>query len=313
MPNKTLNLPELERRSILYYYLWTTSFLGLVYYFFFEWIGANYAMYAIYSVLILCVPAWVFYFRRKDTLASYTLCSCLWLAPAFGILFTGGFYSNGIVWVVATPTMWSALVGKKGAVYAGLVSGLYVVGLFAIKELYPELVINEITDSFQDDIMLLMGLTSLVIWIALYAYSTSRSYDRHFKVQNETLSSLLKSESEMRSILETVPASVINIDTMGTIIQVNPEVEKSLGYSKEDLIGKNINSILPMPFAKEHDQYLKNYLDSGVKKVIGIGREVPVMRKDGQLFNGFLSVGEYHIGEEKFFTGIINDISVLKK
>lgn len=313
MPNRTLDLPEIERRSILYYYLWTTSCLGLAYYFFFNWIDANYAMYAIYSVLILCVPAWYFYFKKKETLASYTLCFCLWLAPAFGIFFTGGFYSNGIVWVVATPTMWSALVGKKGAVYAGFVSGLYVVGLFVVKELYPESVINEITNNFQEDIMLLMGLTSLVIWIALYAYSTSRSYDRHIRIQNETLNSLLKSESEMRSILETVPASVINIDSRGTIIQMNPEVKKALGYSKEDLIGKNINSILPLPYSKEHDQYLKSYLESGNKKVIGIGREVPVMKKDGQLFNGFLSVGEYRIGEERFFTGIINDISVLKK
>jgi len=125
------------------------------------------------------------------------------------------------------------------------------------------------------------------------------------------------STPSVESILKTVIDAIISIDETGIIQSVNPAVEKIFGYSPEELMGKNVSMLMPDPYSREHDGYLKKYLRTGQAKIIGIGREVVAKRKDGTLFPAYLGVSEGHKeGGRRFFTGIIHDlteVNALKK
>jgi len=85
--------------------------------------------------------------------------------------------------------------------------------------------------------------------------------------------------------------------------------EKTFGYAADELIGRNINMLMPEPYRSQHDTYLAKYLATGRRQIIGIGREVAGLRKDGTTFPMHLSVGEFAIGGARYFTGTIVDLS----
>jgi two-component system sensor kinase FixL len=99
------------------------------------------------------------------------------------------------------------------------------------------------------------------------------------------------------------------IDRDGAIRSLNKATERLFGYAAGELIGCNVKILMPEPYAREHDTYLANYLRTGRKKIIGIGREVVGRRKDGSVFPMDLSVGEAHDGSTPIFVGIIRDIT----
>jgi len=120
---------------------------------------------------------------------------------------------------------------------------------------------------------------------------------------------LKESEARIRAILETAVDSIITINERGIIESVNSAVEQLFGYSENEVIGKNVSVLMTSPYREEHDTYLANYLKTGKKKIIGIGREVVAQRKDGTIFPIRLSVSEFFLGDKRMFTGIVHDIS----
>lgn len=118
-----------------------------------------------------------------------------------------------------------------------------------------------------------------------------------------------KSEAFTRAILNTVIDGIITIGEDGIILGVNPAVQKIFGYTEEELVGNKVNTLMPEPYRTEHDTYLKNYLTTGVKKIIGLGREVRGRRKDGTEFPLDLAVSEMWVGGKRMFVGILRDIS----
>lgn len=120
-------------------------------------------------------------------------------------------------------------------------------------------------------------------------------------------------EERLESIWNTVVDGIITIDKKGHVLSLNPAAEKLFGYTPEELIGKNISTLMPEPYHSEHDGYIHNYLKSGHAKVIGIGREVTALRKDGTQFPMELAVSQMRIGNEINFTGVIRDITDRKK
>ena len=90
------------------------------------------------------------------------------------------------------------------------------------------------------------------------------------------------------------------------------QIEQMFGHTVEELVGHNVKMLMPEPYAGEHDGYLANYLRSGDKKIIGIGREVIGRRKDGSTFPMDLAVGEARVEGEIIFVGIIRDSSERK-
>jgi PAS domain S-box-containing protein len=81
------------------------------------------------------------------------------------------------------------------------------------------------------------------------------------------------------------------------------------GYEREELIGKNVDMLMPSPYRDEHNGYLRRYLETGEPRIIGIGREVVARRADGRTFPIHLAVSEAKVGSRHLFTGIIRDLS----
>jgi len=122
------------------------------------------------------------------------------------------------------------------------------------------------------------------------------------------------SEARYRAIVETSPASIICIDENGIVQSANPATKTILGYEADELLGANVSKIMPDYHASRHDGYLDAYLETGVGKIIGIGREVTARRKDGGMIDVELSVGEWRDDAgRRFFAGALRDISARKR
>jgi len=126
-------------------------------------------------------------------------------------------------------------------------------------------------------------------------------------------SSLRDSEERLRAILETAVEGIITIDERGIIESLNPAAEKIFGYQTQEVVGKNVKVLMPTPYRDEHDGYLANYLRTGSAKIIGSGREVVGLRKDGTVFPMDLSVSEVRLAHKRLFTGFVRDISDRKR
>lgn len=113
----------------------------------------------------------------------------------------------------------------------------------------------------------------------------------------------------LRSIIETSPDGLITIDEQGCILSFNPAAETMFGYTASDVIGQNIKCLMPSPYHDEHDGYMKRYLTTGEKRIIGIGRQVLAKRKDGVVFPIDLAVGEVQLADCRMFAGFIRDAS----
>jgi two-component system, LuxR family, sensor kinase FixL len=120
---------------------------------------------------------------------------------------------------------------------------------------------------------------------------------------------LRTSELRWRAVIESSVDGIVVIDARGNIEAFNPAAERLFGYSERELLGRNVNVLMPSPYREEHDGYLGRYLTTGAQKIIGIGREVVGLRRDGTTFPVHLSVGELRVGDERKFTGILHDLT----
>lgn len=116
-------------------------------------------------------------------------------------------------------------------------------------------------------------------------------------------------EDHLRSILATVPDAMVVIDEQGRIQSFSTAAETLFGYQSGEVIGQNVNMLMPPPYRGEHDAYLLRYLTTGERRIIGLGRTVTGARKDGSTFPMELSVGEMHPGTGRFFTGFCRDLT----
>jgi two-component system sensor kinase FixL len=114
--------------------------------------------------------------------------------------------------------------------------------------------------------------------------------------ETELTAALRASEERLRSLLESAVDAIIVIDERGTIEAFNPGAERLFGYHKAEAIGRNVKMLMPSPDREQHDAYVSRYLATGQRRIIGIGRDVIGMRKDGTTFPVHLSVGEMVIG-----------------
>ena len=120
-------------------------------------------------------------------------------------------------------------------------------------------------------------------------------------------------EVRLRAILDSAVDAIVMIDESGAIQSFNRAAERLFGYSEQEVAGRNVSILMPAPFRDEHDSYLAAYRRTGQAKIIGIGREVEGLRKDGSVFPIHLSVGEARLGERRLFTGIIHDLTARQK
>ncbi len=116
----------------------------------------------------------------------------------------------------------------------------------------------------------------------------------------------------MRAVVDTAVDGVILISAQGIILMFNPACERLFGYAAFEVVGRNVKMLMPEPYQSGHDSYLTNYRESGVRKIIGIGREVLGRKRSGATFPMYLSVGEAEEDGNPIYVGIIRDLTELK-
>ncbi|WP_421865877.1 PAS domain S-box protein [Motiliproteus sp.] len=149
-------------------------------------------------------------------------------------------------------------------------------------------------------VLVAAGVASLGLLILVYIFSSGRR-------------DLQAAEQRLEAIFESTVDGIVVIDEDGIIERVNSAVESTFGYLRSELIGKNVNVLMPEPYHREHDQYLRNYKQTGDAKILGIGREVEGRRADGSCFPLELSVANLRLDHGAYYTGVIRDITERKE
>jgi PAS domain S-box-containing protein len=115
--------------------------------------------------------------------------------------------------------------------------------------------------------------------------------------------------SEVKAIVQTAVNSVITIDESGIIRHFNPAAEELFGWQSEEIVGKNVSLLMPEPNASSHDGFLKRFIETNEANIIGRGREVAAMRKDGSVFPAHLAVGHSRLKHGRhLFVGFITRV-----
>ncbi len=151
-----------------------------------------------------------------------------------------------------------------------------------------------------------MSRTELLAWIGRLKSKQAR---RSQIQKRAAAAALLESAERLRAILHTAVEGIITIDDHGRIETLNPAAEKIFGYAAVELTGRNVSVLMPQPDRGRHDGYIGNYLRTGRARVIGIGRTVFGLRKDGSVFPMELSVSEVKLRDRRLFTGFVRDIT----
>jgi PAS domain S-box-containing protein len=120
-------------------------------------------------------------------------------------------------------------------------------------------------------------------------------------------------EAHLRSILDTVPEAMIVIDERGSVTSFSAAAAQLFGYRAEEVIGRNVKMLMPEPYRSDHDSYIERYLSTREARIIGYGRVVKGLTKDGAIFPIELAVGEAQSEGQKIFTGFIRDLTSRQK
>lgn len=120
---------------------------------------------------------------------------------------------------------------------------------------------------------------------------------------------LAEREAHLRSIYDTAPDALIVIDQSGVMQSFSAAAERVFGWTASEVLGRNVRMLMPDPYRSAHDAYIKHYLDTGERRIIGKGRIVVGARKDGSTFPMELAVGELRSEQGRYFTGFVRDLT----
>lgn len=190
----------------------------------------------------------------------------------------------------------------SGVVMGSAISGMHYTGMAAARFVTER---NQILESSNPDQLFLAFLVSIgSIFVIGSAVATIA-----FISYKDLFQNLQKSESRLRAIIETAADAIVMINTKGIVQEFNITAEKMFGWKAKEIIGKNVNILMPNPYQSEHDGYLSNYLKTGNAKIIGVGRETEAIRKDGSIFPIRLAIGHTKLPQDDIFVGLISDIT----
>jgi len=128
-------------------------------------------------------------------------------------------------------------------------------------------------------------------------------------------SKLIENEENFSVVINSMEDGIITIDDKGIVHSFNRSAEKMFGYLNDEIVGQNVNVLMPEPYQSIHDDILQKYVTTGVKHIIGTGRDLPALHKDGHVFSIHLSVNELpgRANSERLFLGSCLDISLFKE
>lgn len=154
-------------------------------------------------------------------------------------------------------------------------------------------------------LLIIILLTVILLSISLFVITNL--------IHRRTSSVIASREEYTRSIIDQAADSIITINDKGIVLSINVMAVEMFQYSPNEIIGRNINMLMPEPYSQEHDSYINNYIDTGNKKIIGTAREVEGKRKDGSIFPLRLAVGESETDGVRVFIGTLQDLSHIKE
>lgn len=202
-----------------------------------------------------------------------------------------------------------ALHGQSGTTIGRDYRGQMVLAAFepvAILDLglTAKIDLAEIRAPFIQTGLIAFGIGFVIIVIASrFFFRIARPITQQIEQQAETF----------RTLAETAHEGIIVIDTKGIIQYLNPSAEAMFGYTHNSLPGQSVNRLMSRPMRRQHNQFIDNYLRTGVKKIIGSGRQLIGQRKDGSQFPLYLSIGDINLKHTRLFAGVIMDLSEQQK
>ncbi|HYQ70672.1 MAG TPA: PAS domain S-box protein, partial [Gammaproteobacteria bacterium] len=137
----------------------------------------------------------------------------------------------------------------------------------------------------------------------------AQAYSRMAERIERQVSELKEQRKRFQSLFETAADAILIIDQDGIIEYCNGATERLFGYTSDELLTQDVKMLMPDPDRSRHREYMRRYLDGGEPHIIGIGREVTAIRKDGKPLQLYLSIGEFTLEGRRKFTGILHDIS----
>lgn len=177
--------------------------------------------------------------------------------------------------------------------FAALASGLTIFG-------FPRM----LQDPDQVNVELLnRGLSILILWVVAFV----------IRYQKRTGESLRNSEAKLRAFQDGTVDGIITIDAAGIVDSYNAACERIFGFSAEEVVGQSVSMLMPQAYRADHDRRLKDYLETGQAKIIGIGREMRGQHKNGSDFPMEISVSEVRTETKLLFSGIVRDITGRKR
>jgi len=120
-------------------------------------------------------------------------------------------------------------------------------------------------------------------------------------------------EANFRALLQAAVDAIILIDGDGRILAFNAAAERIFGYPEAEMLGRDVAMLMPEPYCSQHAQYMSRYLRTGERRIIGIGREVEALNRDGEVFPIELAVGQVDTPGPPRFVGIVRDVSARKR
>ena len=219
-----------------------------------------------------------------------------WLYWAFGVFIL----ACGFTHVLSIYTLWVPIYGIEGLVKAATaIASVLTAGM--LWPLLPELLtipspfeLRQVRAALEEEEL------------------KGRGAERLLAQFQETQRALRESMARLTAVVETAVDGFILIDSRGRILLFNPACERLFGYRADEVFQENVKLLMPQTYSLHHDDYLRNFLRTGERKIIGIGREVVGRRKDGSTFPMDLSVGEAKQDGESIFVGIIHDLTERK-
>jgi PAS domain S-box-containing protein len=123
---------------------------------------------------------------------------------------------------------------------------------------------------------------------------------------------LRESEALFRAVSESAHDAIITADSLGNIIKWNKGAEQFFGYTEAEIVGHSLTRLMPQRFRDQHSAGMHRVRVGGHPKIMGKPVELTGLRKDGSEFPLELSLAQWRIDEDHFFTGVIRDITERK-
>ncbi|WP_396586773.1 MHYT domain-containing protein [Bermanella sp. R86510] len=182
------------------------------------------------------------------------------------------------------------------------IAGMHYTGMAAARFVRPE-GLELSNQSSHISTYLALGVASVTILMIGLVLGINLIY--RYKDISQTAQ---ENERRIRAMMNTAVDGIVTIDSHGTIGNINKATEKLLGWSPAELQGQNVKMLMPEPFRSEHDGYLQRYLKTGEARIIGTGREVEAVHKNGERIAIRLAIGHVKMAADDFFVAFITDI-----